>query len=78
MLRERQDGGIRVNVRTSGVFDASAFARSFGGGGHARASGFTIDAPLPVAEAIILAAAAQLLSCPARDLPAPDRAAGRT
>ena len=34
-----QDGRIRVNLRSRGHVDVSTIARSFGGGGHARAAG---------------------------------------
>ncbi len=37
-LRERQDGTIRLSLRTTGV-DAAAYCARFGGGGHRRAAG---------------------------------------
>lgn len=39
LLREMKNGQIRVNIRSDENFDASGFARLFGGGGHARAAG---------------------------------------
>ncbi|NJP40969.1 bifunctional oligoribonuclease/PAP phosphatase NrnA [Oscillospiraceae bacterium HV4-5-C5C] len=42
LLREMTDGEIRGNVRSGEHFDSSAFAQAFGGGGHLRASGFTL------------------------------------
>jgi bifunctional oligoribonuclease and PAP phosphatase NrnA len=43
VLRETEDGKIRANIRSSSSFDCAAFASQFGGGGHKRASGFTVD-----------------------------------
>jgi bifunctional oligoribonuclease and PAP phosphatase NrnA len=63
VLRERADGTVRVNVRSGGGFDASDFSRRFGGGGHARASGFTIESGLDAARERVLEAAARALSC---------------
>ncbi|HPE38197.1 MAG TPA: DHH family phosphoesterase [Bacillota bacterium] len=40
VLRETEDGSIRVNVRSNDGFDASGFAELYGGGGHHRAAGF--------------------------------------
>jgi phosphoesterase RecJ-like protein len=42
VLREKDNGEIRGNIRSSDEFDASLFAVSLGGGGHMRASGFTL------------------------------------
>ncbi|MBO4243333.1 MAG: bifunctional oligoribonuclease/PAP phosphatase NrnA [Clostridiales bacterium] len=43
VLRETEDGKIRGNLRSKSSFDCSAFAGEFNGGGHKRASGFTIE-----------------------------------
>lgn len=42
-VRETSDGEIRVNVRSYLPFDAAAFAAKFGGGGHQRAAGFSMQ-----------------------------------
>jgi len=42
VLRELENGEIRGNVRSQEYFDCSKFAEIFGGGGHVRASGFTV------------------------------------
>ena len=42
VLRELENGEIRGNVRSQDYFDCSKFAEGFGGGGHVRASGFTV------------------------------------
>jgi len=39
----------RVSIRTRAPLDATLLAKPFGGGGHARAAGCTINAPLPQA-----------------------------
>lgn len=43
VIREAQDGEIRVNIRSKDPFDSAAFAGYFDGGGHYRAAGFTIQ-----------------------------------
>ena len=53
LLKEQHDGTTRLSVRTKpGGVDATALTGTFGGGGHARAAGATIDAPLQEAVAI--------------------------
>lgn len=42
LIRRQADGQMRVNVRSSGLFDSARFAARFGGGGHARAAGMTL------------------------------------
>ncbi|MBW3624981.1 MAG: bifunctional oligoribonuclease/PAP phosphatase NrnA [Armatimonadetes bacterium] len=49
LFREGPSGGIRVSLRSRDRLDCNAVARAFGGGGHLRASGCTVDAPLPEA-----------------------------
>lgn len=41
---QRADGKIQYSLRSRGDFDVSAVARSFGGGGHKNAAGFTLSA----------------------------------
>ena len=48
-FRESSTGGIRVSLRSRDRLDCNAIARVFGGGGHLRASGCTVEAPLPEA-----------------------------
>lgn len=43
VLREAEDGKIRVNIRSNEGFDAAAFASSYDGGGHVRAAGCTVE-----------------------------------
>ena len=53
----------RVSVRTRpGGVDATALTGAFGGGGHARAAGATVDLPLDAARPLVLAEAERLAS----------------
>ncbi len=45
-IREKPDGIYKVSVRTNGDIDACSFCKQFGGGGHAAASGCTIQGTL--------------------------------
>ncbi len=49
VIRDKTDGGAaarKVSLRsTNGSVDVSAIARKYGGGGHARAAGFSTDLP---------------------------------
>jgi phosphoesterase RecJ-like protein len=57
----------RVSVRTKpGGVDATVLTGTFGGGGHARAAGATVDAPLDEARAPVLAEAMRLVAKLAR------------
>jgi phosphoesterase RecJ-like protein len=40
LLREKRDGSLKASLRSKGDGDMAAVAKQFGGGGHARASGF--------------------------------------
>lgn len=48
-FKEAAPASVRVSVRTTARADAVAITSAFGGGGHARAAGCTIDAPLETA-----------------------------
>jgi phosphoesterase RecJ-like protein len=54
-LRELPDGRFRVSLRSKGQLNVAAIAKQFGGGGHACASGCSVDGPLSVAVAQIMA-----------------------
>ena len=43
VLKEQEDGSTRVSLRTTEPFDAAAIASTFGGGGHVRAAGCSIE-----------------------------------
>lgn len=54
LLKEVDASHVRVSVRTSARADAVAVTSAFGGGGHARAAGCSIDAPLAEARTRLL------------------------
>lgn len=43
LLRQEEDGRIKVSLRSKRYVDVSKIAMYFGGGGHKRAAGFTLD-----------------------------------
>lgn len=45
-IREKPDGVYKISVRTNGDIDACQFCKQFGGGGHAAASGCTLNGDL--------------------------------
>lgn len=53
MLRE-QDGCVRGSLRSKDDTDVASLARVFGGGGHAAAAGFTIEAGLSQASELVV------------------------
>jgi bifunctional oligoribonuclease and PAP phosphatase NrnA len=55
LFKEATPNQVRVSVRTSSRADAVAITSVFGGGGHARAAGCTVDASLTEARALVLA-----------------------
>lgn len=54
LVKEVDASHVRVSVRTSARADAVAITSAFGGGGHARAAGCAIDAPLAEATTKLL------------------------
>jgi phosphoesterase RecJ-like protein len=48
-FRELPDGRFRVSLRSKGRMDVSQIAEEFGGGGHACASGLSVEGPLHAA-----------------------------
>ena len=55
LFKEVDAAGTRISVRTTERADAVAITSAFGGGGHARAAGCTIAAPLDAAREQMLA-----------------------
>jgi phosphoesterase RecJ-like protein len=55
LFKEQGSDQTRVSIRTSDAADAVAIASVFGGGGHARAAGLTVTAPLDDARRQVLA-----------------------
>jgi phosphoesterase RecJ-like protein len=63
ILFKENGSSTRISVRTRPEGpDATVLTGLFGGGGHARAAGATIEAPLDEARAVVLARAAELLT----------------
>ena len=54
-FRQLSDGRCRASLRSKGQLNVAAVAERFGGGGHRCASGCSLDGPLPVAMARVLA-----------------------
>ncbi len=46
LFRERPDGSVKVSLRSREQVDVAAIALQFSGGGHVRASGCNVDAPI--------------------------------
>lgn len=60
-FRDLGHGKVKASFRSTGGVDVNAFARRFGGGGHARASGALIPGTLDDVRERVLAEARQLL-----------------
>lgn len=65
-FRDLGYGKIKVSFRSTGEVDVNAFARQFGGGGHAKASGALIAGSLEEVRERVITAARQFVA----DLPA--------
>src|SRR5690348_12011635 len=64
LFRELANGRIKVSFRSMGAVDVARLAGQFGGGGHKKAAGASLDGTLAEAEARVLAAARALLKNP--------------
>jgi phosphoesterase RecJ-like protein len=58
---EQPKGGVKVSFRSRAIVDVARLAERFGGGGHRRASGATIQASLPDVRSRVLEAVAAAL-----------------
>lgn len=56
LLKEREDGTVRVSMRSRPEVDVSAIATVLGGGGHRQAAGCTLPGPFSVAKEALLTA----------------------
>lgn len=56
LFRETPDGATKVSFRSNGEVDVNALARQFGGGGHVKAAGAVVGAPLRSAREQVLEA----------------------
>jgi phosphoesterase RecJ-like protein len=67
LFKEAGPASTRVSVRTKpGGVDATELTGAFGGGGHARAAGATVAAPLAEARRLVLAEAERLAAAVSR------------
>jgi phosphoesterase RecJ-like protein len=57
VFKETGDGKTRVSLRSKDFVDVAAIALRHGGGGHARAAGFTFDGPVDRAIPVVVAEA---------------------
>lgn len=61
-FRDLGYGKVKVSFRSTGAVDVNAFARQFGGGGHAKASGALIAGSLVEVRERVIAAAREFLA----------------
>lgn len=59
VIKETEDGGCKISLRTNGFVDASRVCARFGGGGHKMASGCSMDVGCFKAAEILAAAIAE-------------------
>ena len=62
LTQNKKDKAYKVSVRSHRPADASRICSNFGGGGHPRAAGCTVDMPVKEACAALMAAAAEELA----------------
>ncbi len=62
LFREIAAGRVKVSLRSVGAVDVAAFSRPFGGGGHTKASGLSLEGSLAQVQSRVLAAARDYLS----------------
>lgn len=61
LLKEINTKDIRVSFRSNNWLDVNSIAAKFGGGGHVRASGCTIELPLAEAKRVVISALEEAL-----------------
>ena len=62
LTQNKKDKAYKVSVRSHRPADASRICSNFGGGGHPRAAGCTVDMPAQEACRALMAAAAEELA----------------
>jgi len=62
LLRELEDGRVKVSLRSKGDLDVHRLASGFGGGGHRNASGIVLPGTIERIEAEVIARATELLA----------------
>jgi phosphoesterase RecJ-like protein len=63
-FRDLGHGKVKISFRSTGAVDVNAFARRFGGGGHAKAAGAMLPGSLDAVRDQVIAAARQFLASP--------------
>jgi phosphoesterase RecJ-like protein len=63
-FRDLGHGKVKISFRSTGAVDVNAFARRFGGGGHAKAAGAMLPGSLDAVRNQVIAAARQFLASP--------------
>jgi bifunctional oligoribonuclease and PAP phosphatase NrnA len=61
LFREIGHGRIKVSLRSVGDVDVAAFAQPFGGGGHSKAAGLSVEGQMADVQARVLEAAREFL-----------------
>ncbi|MBP2648485.1 MAG: hypothetical protein H6Q77_2109, partial [Gemmatimonadetes bacterium] len=61
LFREIAQGRVKVSLRSVGDVDVAGFAKHFGGGGHTKAAGLSVEGSLSEVQAIVLSAARDYL-----------------
>jgi phosphoesterase RecJ-like protein len=64
-FRDLGHGKVKISFRSTGKVDVNAFARRFGGGGHAKAAGAMVAGTLPQVRDKVIADARDFLAAPA-------------
>jgi phosphoesterase RecJ-like protein len=72
LLKERFDGAVKCSLRARGDLDVQAIAGRFGGGGHKKAAGATMQMGLGEAERALLAAIGDALDASAGSTTEPE------
>ncbi|MFN2317856.1 MAG: bifunctional oligoribonuclease/PAP phosphatase NrnA [Gemmatimonadales bacterium] len=62
LFREIHQGRVKVSLRSVGKVDVAAFAKQFGGGGHTKAAGVSLEGSMAEVQARILSAAREYLN----------------
>ncbi|MBM4188419.1 MAG: hypothetical protein FJ206_14045 [Gemmatimonadetes bacterium] len=62
LFRDIAQGRIKVSLRSVGEVDVAAFAQPFGGGGHAKAAGMSLEGPMAAVQSTVLEAARRHLA----------------
>jgi phosphoesterase RecJ-like protein len=62
LFREIAAGRVKVSLRSVGNVNVAEFARPFGGGGHTKAAGLSLEGSLAEVQATVLGAAREYLS----------------